>query len=89
MRSNYAALKEFKETAEKNELHAKREEILANENFDSISEKDESWAGAASKQDSSDNASSRRFCSARLSVCSSTYRSSMYAAISANSFPLI
>ena len=48
-----------------------------------------SGAGAASKQDSSDNASSRRLCSARLSVCSSTYRSSMYAAISANSFPLI
>lgn len=41
MRSNYAALKEFKETAEKNELHTKREEILANENFASISEKDE------------------------------------------------
>ena len=41
MRSNYAALKEFKETAEKNELRAKREEILANENFSSISEKDE------------------------------------------------
>lgn len=41
MRSNYAALKEFKETAEKNELHVKREEILANENFASISEKDE------------------------------------------------
>ena len=41
MRSNYAALKEFKETAEKNELHAKREKILANENFASISEKDE------------------------------------------------
>lgn len=41
MRSNYAALKEFKETVEKNELHAKREEILANENFASISEKDE------------------------------------------------
>lgn len=41
MRSNYAALKEFKKTAEKNELHAKREEILANENFASISEKDE------------------------------------------------
>ena len=41
MRSNYAALKEFKETAEKNEVHAKREEILANENFASISEKDE------------------------------------------------
>lgn len=41
MRSNYATLKEFKETTEKNELHAKREEILANENFASISEKDE------------------------------------------------
>lgn len=41
MRSNYAALKEFKETVEKNELHAKREEILTNENFASISEKDE------------------------------------------------
>ena len=50
---------------------------------------DGSGAGAASKQDSSDNTSSRRLCSARLSVCSSTYRSSMYAAISANSFPLI
>mgnify|MGYP006893730663 CR=1 FL=1 len=44
---------------------------------------------ATSKQDSSDNASSRRLCSTRLSVCSSTYRSSMYAAISTNSFPLI
>lgn len=41
MRSNYAGLKEFKETAEKNELHAKREEILSNENFASISKKDE------------------------------------------------
>ena len=41
MRSNYAALKEFKETVEKNELHTKREEVLTNENFASISEKDE------------------------------------------------
>ena len=38
MRSNYAALKEFKENAEKNELHAKREEILNNEKFASISD---------------------------------------------------
>lgn len=40
MRSNYAALKEFKENAEKNELHAKREEILNNEKFASISDSD-------------------------------------------------
>lgn len=40
MRSNYASLVEFKETVEKNELHAKREEILANEKYTSISEKD-------------------------------------------------
>lgn len=33
MRSNYTALKEFKENAEKNELHAKREEILADEKY--------------------------------------------------------
>lgn len=38
MRSNYAALLEFKENVEKNELHAKREEILANEKYASISE---------------------------------------------------
>ena len=38
MRSNYAALKEFKETAEKNELHAKREEILNSEKYESVSE---------------------------------------------------
>ena len=40
MRSNYAALKEFKENAEKNELHAKREEILNNEKFATISDSD-------------------------------------------------
>ena len=38
MRSNYATLKEFKETAEKNELHAKREEILNSEKYESVSE---------------------------------------------------
>lgn len=40
MRSNYASLKEFKETAEKNELHAKREEILNSEKYESVSETD-------------------------------------------------
>ena len=40
MRSNYASLKEFKENAEKNELHAKREEILNSEKYESISETD-------------------------------------------------
>ena len=38
MRSNYATLKEFKENAEKNELHAKREEILNSEKYESVSE---------------------------------------------------
>lgn len=38
MRSNYAALKEFKETVEKNELHAKREEILSSEKYEAVSE---------------------------------------------------
>ena len=38
MRSNYAALKEFKETAEKNELHAKREEILNSEKYEAVSD---------------------------------------------------
>lgn len=37
MRSNYAALKEFKETTEKNELHAKREEILNSEKYEAVS----------------------------------------------------
>lgn len=38
MRSNYASLKEFKETTEKNELHAKREEILNSEKYVAVSE---------------------------------------------------
>lgn len=38
MRSNYTALKKFKENAEKNELHAKREEILADEKYSVLSE---------------------------------------------------
>ena len=40
MRSNYASLKEFKENAEKNELHAKREEILNSEKYEAVSETD-------------------------------------------------
>lgn len=40
MRSNYAELKAFKETVEKNELHEKREKILADERYESISTKD-------------------------------------------------
>lgn len=38
MRSNYVALKEFKENVEKNELHAKREEILNSEKYEAVSE---------------------------------------------------
>lgn len=38
MRSNYAALKEFKETAEKNELHAQKEAILTDEKYSVLSE---------------------------------------------------
>ena len=38
MRSNYATLKEFKENAEKNELHAKREEILNSEKYEAVSD---------------------------------------------------
>ncbi len=41
MRSNYAALKEFKETAEKNELHAQREEIINSEKYSILAEKNE------------------------------------------------
>lgn len=41
MRANYEALVEFKATVEKNELHAKREEILANDKYSSISENEE------------------------------------------------
>lgn len=41
MRSNYAALKEFKETIEKNELHAQKEEILNSEKYAVLAEKNE------------------------------------------------
>lgn len=40
MRSNYAALKKFKEEVEKNELHAQREKVLNDEKFAVIAEKD-------------------------------------------------
>lgn len=38
MRSNYAALKDYKETAEKNELHSKKEAVLADEKYSVLSE---------------------------------------------------
>lgn len=38
MRSNYAVLKEFKETVEKNELHNQREAILADEKYSVLAE---------------------------------------------------
>lgn len=38
MRSNYAALKDYKETAEKNELHSKKEAILADGKYSVLSE---------------------------------------------------
>ena len=40
MRENYAELKSFKETIEKNELHEKREEIINSETFSVLSQKD-------------------------------------------------
>lgn len=40
MRSNYAALKEFKETVEKNELHAQKEAIINTDNYSVLTEKD-------------------------------------------------
>lgn len=40
MRSNYATLKEFKETAEKNELHAQKEAIINADNYSVLTEKD-------------------------------------------------
>lgn len=40
MRSNYSALKEFKETAEKNELHAQKEAIINADNYSVLTEKD-------------------------------------------------
>lgn len=42
MRSNYAVLKEFKETAEKNELHVQREEIINSEKYAILAEKNKS-----------------------------------------------
>lgn len=41
MRSNYAALKEFKENAEKNELHAQKEELINSEKYSVLAEKNE------------------------------------------------
>lgn len=40
MRSNYSTLKEFKETAEKNELHAQKEAIINADNYSVLTEKD-------------------------------------------------
>lgn len=40
MCSNYAALKEFKEIAEKNELHAQKEAIINADNYSVLTEKD-------------------------------------------------
>lgn len=50
MRSNYAALKEFKETAEKNELHAQKEELLSNKKY-SILESDEKFINLKNNMD--------------------------------------
>ena len=41
MRSNYAALVEFKENIEKNEAHAAREDVLNNEKYSMLSQKDD------------------------------------------------
>lgn len=38
MRSNYEALKEFKDTVEKNELHSKKEQLLADEKYSVLSD---------------------------------------------------
>lgn len=40
MRSNYSTLKEFKETVEKNELHAQKEAIINADNYSVLTEKD-------------------------------------------------
>lgn len=40
MRSNYSTLKEFKETAEKNELHTQKEAIINADNYSVLTEKD-------------------------------------------------
>lgn len=41
MRSNYAALKEFKENAEKNEFHSQKEELINSEKYSILAEKNE------------------------------------------------
>ena len=41
MRSNYAALKEFRENAEKNELHSQKEELINSEKYSILAEKNE------------------------------------------------
>lgn len=41
MRSNYAALKEFKENAEKNELHSQKEELINSDKYSVLAEKNE------------------------------------------------
>ena len=41
MRANYSVLKEFKETTEKNQLHAQKEDIINSETFSLISTKNE------------------------------------------------
>lgn len=41
MRSNYTALKEFKENAEKNELHSQKEELINSEKYSILAEKNE------------------------------------------------
>lgn len=50
MRSNYEALKEFKETVEKNELRAKKEELLSNKKY-SILESDEKFINLKNNMD--------------------------------------
>lgn len=42
MRANYAALKEFKDSAEKNELHVQKQELIDSEKYSVLAEKDES-----------------------------------------------
>ena len=41
MRSNYAALKQFKENVEKNELHEKREAIVNDDKYTLLAAKNE------------------------------------------------
>lgn len=41
MRSNYASLKDFKENAEKNELHSKKETLLADEKYSMLADNEQ------------------------------------------------